>query len=108
MLLKKISMAPDLSDPELPSNATVIPEMCDFPSGYRKYNDSCYRLVNETLTFNEAQASCGSDNAWVTRARDGFYNSLLTLMINADSSDVKPVWIGMRLEVRCSTMVSLS
>ena len=85
-----------LADRNGNSTDVVIPETCEDRPGYGKYRGSCYKLVDQPKTFVDAQAFCRQERAWLATARDGFYDSALTLLVNWYQPTPEYVWIGLR------------
>ncbi|XP_038078523.1 macrophage mannose receptor 1-like [Patiria miniata] len=80
---------------DLNSTNVVVPQECDGQPGYSQFKDGCYKLVSQTLSFNDAQDYCINEGAWLSTVRDGFYNSLLSLLVNWFKPTPEYVWIGL-------------
>ncbi|XP_022109942.1 C-type mannose receptor 2-like [Acanthaster planci] len=95
---------------DLDSNSTnvVIPEMCANRPGYSKYKDSCYKLVDQMLSFADAQNFCSQEGAWLATSRDGFYNAALSLLVNWYSPTPEYVWIGLDQASRRLTAIIIA
>ncbi|XP_066294756.1 IgGFc-binding protein-like [Branchiostoma lanceolatum] len=72
----------------------------DCPDGWSAHGSRCYKFFFEApegLTFEQAQARCGGENARVAEPRDQSINDFIVNMRNSDDTHKHiPAWIGLQ------------
>ncbi|XP_033624641.1 macrophage mannose receptor 1-like [Asterias rubens] len=80
--------------PELDPNP-INPDKCDAEhSDYVKYRNSCFKIIQEKVTYDDARQKCLDENATLAKASDGFSNALMTLMVT-ELTLTEKVWISL-------------
>ncbi len=80
-----------LTDPGLPDEPQSI-NVCTSEM-YNAYFDSCFRLVTDSKTFNEAKAFCEADNAYLASVYDGYEQAYIETQLYVN--ELQSAWIGM-------------
>ncbi|XP_042323658.1 snaclec purpureotin subunit beta-like [Sceloporus undulatus] len=70
----------------------------DCPKQWKHYNDFCYGVIQEDVTWAEAEIYCQEKghNAHLTSIHDRTEVDIISKLIKSDYADVKEVWVGLQ------------
>ncbi|XP_072020401.1 macrophage mannose receptor 1-like [Amphiura filiformis] len=79
-------------DPTLEPNEPDI-GICE-KTGYTDYFNNCFKLYQDTLSYEEARATCEADGTTLATIKDGYDEAFIETMMNIDN--VRNAWIGLQ------------
>ncbi|CAG5126378.1 unnamed protein product, partial [Candidula unifasciata] len=79
-------------DSAFPSNVVAPSAQCNITDGFQQFSTSCYKVVNESLSWQDAHVYCSSSKSYLATVMDGFdWAELYLLSYNFTDG----VWIGL-------------